>query len=66
MSDGTEWANCDICNTTTNPHKDPYGPRDNHDVRVVRTDTGWMLAHGYCLEEGKQTGLEQVMAGGEA
>jgi hypothetical protein len=63
----TVYANCEICNTTTNPATDPYGPRDNDDVRVVRTeDGGWLLAHGYCLEEGKQEGLEQFMAGGEA
>jgi hypothetical protein len=63
----TQWANCEICNTTTNPHREPYGPRDNDAVSVVRDETGCrMLAHEYCLEEGAQGGLEQFIAGGEA
>jgi len=65
MSDQTMWATCEICNTTTNPQDNPYGPRSNDDVRVVRADTGLLLAHGYCLEEGMQGGLEQFVAGGE-
>jgi hypothetical protein len=65
-NDGTEWANCEICNTTTNPNTDPYGPRDNEAVSVVRPDGDWLLAHDYCLEEGFQGGIEQFMAGGRA
>jgi len=69
MTDEREWATCEICNTTTNPSKDPYGPRDNSNVRVVKDGTGPLgltLAHGFCLEEGFQDGLEQYVAGGEA
>jgi len=69
MSEDRVWATCEICNTTTNPTKDPYGPRSNDNVRVVEDGTGALgltLAHGYCLEEGFQGGMEQFVAGGEA
>jgi len=66
MSKDRVWAVCEICHTTTNPQDNPYGPRSNDDVRVVRADGGWLLAHGYCMEEGFQGGIEQfVGVGGE-
>jgi len=69
MSEDRVWATCEICHTTTNPQENPYGPRSNSDVRVLRTGDGVLeltLGHGFCFEEGFQGGMEQFVAGGEA
>jgi len=58
---GREYADCDLCNMTTDPDADVPGVNQPGDVTVVRTENGFSLRHERCHRQGEPKSIKHWM-----